>query len=141
MSFAFFNFKNIQATRVTFFFKMFKIWNIFKNRVKNSEKAFTFSDTSIRNSCHKFPKLKREFLSVAINVLPNIPKISNINMRDTSKLSFPQSDKENMIKVLCCRFQQCLEYFSIMTVEGCFETGLFRTGLTTSFTVFNFRNT
>ena len=47
----------------------------------------------------------------------------------------------NMIKVLWCRFQQCLDTFTMLLFEGASETGLFRHLFGDGFRVRNFRNT
>ena len=33
---------------------------------------------------------------------------------------------KNVIKVLSCRYQQCLEHFNMLTVQGCPEARLLR---------------
>ena len=46
-----------------------------------------------------------------------------------------------MIKVLRCRFQQCLDPFTLLLVDGSSETGLFRHLSNLAFGVQNFGNT
>ena len=57
------------------------------------------------------------------------------------RLQIPCQWQINMIKVLWCRFQQCLDTFTILLVEGCSETGLFRHLFIHLFRVRNFGNT
>ena len=50
-----------------------------------------------------------------------------MSLRGTfSNLIYLRVIKKNMVKVLCCRFKECLGTFNMLTVKRCFETVLFR---------------
>ena len=85
----------------------------FKNAAKNWENFFPFSDNSIWIDIIKFSVWKTGYLSSAANVVTN----------STKTVHFWSM---NIIKVLWCRFQQCLGTFTMFLVEGCSEMGVFR---------------
>ena len=67
--------------------------NAKKKKKKNWEKVFCFWDKCIWKCCNKFPLLRREYLSLAVNVLTNSPKILNITKRHFFQLSCLHSDQ------------------------------------------------
>ena len=81
-------FKNTSAMRVIFFLKMFKIeskiWKFKKKKRKSWEKFFPFWENCMWNCCNKLPRLRREYLPSAVNVLTKSPKIFGITNRDIS---------------------------------------------------------
>ena len=94
----------------------------FKNATKSREKTLCFFDNCIEIGYGKFSLLRTEYFSSTVNLLTNSPEIS-----DMTKRHFPTqflSDWwNNMIKVLSCRFQQCLGPFKMLVVEGCSKMG------------------
>ena len=95
-------FKNTSAMRISFFFLKVQnsIW-VSKMRKQNVEKVFCFWDICIRRCCNKLPLLSREYLSSAVNVLRNSPKILHITKKlfQTELLS---QWSINLLKVRCC---------------------------------------
>ena len=60
---------------------------------KNSEKVFNFWDKSIEKCCNKVPLSRRKYLSSAVNVLTNSPKILHISQRDFLKANCLHRDQ------------------------------------------------
>ena len=60
---------------------------------KNSQKIFSFWDNSIWKCCNKVPLSRREYLSSAVNVLTNSPKILHISQRDFFKSNCLHKDQ------------------------------------------------
>ena len=73
------NFGNTSAVRVIFLSKCSKFHLNFKNakkkKKKKCQKAFSFSDNSIWIGSVRLCLFRREYLSSAVNVLANSPKI------------------------------------------------------------------
>ena len=59
---------------------------------KIEKKFFYVLDNWISIGCVKMPLLRREYLSSAINVLTNSPKMFHMTKRDFLKLNFLDSD-------------------------------------------------
>ena len=113
----------------------------FKNVAKNSEKDFCFWDNCIWIGIVKLSLLRTGYFSSAANVLRSSPKIWHVNKRDFFKFNWPLQYSMNMIKMLWCRFQQCLGTFTMLFVEGSSEKTLFRHLSDYVFRVRNFGNT
>ena len=60
----------------------------FKNAEKNSQKGFCFLDNWIRIGCVKLSLLRRDYLSLVVNVLTNSPEILHITKRSFFHLYF-----------------------------------------------------
>ena len=95
------NFGNTLAVKVIFF-----VWNRSKFNIdlktaeKNGEIIFCFWDNYIWNGCVKLSLLRREYLSLAVNVLTNSLKILLITKSDfVNSISFAVSNKYRK----CCR--------------------------------------
>ena len=73
-------------------FLMFKFDVDFRIEVKNVEKVFCFLDNWIWIGCGKFLLLQTKYLSSAVNVLANSPKLLDITKRNIFQPSFPQSN-------------------------------------------------
>ena len=84
-------FKNTSAMRVIF--TSFKIKCKFPQRKKKRRKSFRLWDNCISICCYKLSLLRREYLSSAVNVLTNSPKILHITMRDFFQLKCLYSDQ------------------------------------------------
>ena len=65
----------------------------FKNRGKNWEKLFSFSDNCISIGIVKLSLLRTGYFSSAANVLTSSPKIWHVNKRDFFQLNFLGSDR------------------------------------------------
>ena len=88
------NFGNRLAMWVMSFSKIFKIYSKFKKcKKKNRKKVFCSSDDSIWIGCVKLSLLRRECLSLAVNVLTNSPKIVHITNRDFFQLNCLHKDQ------------------------------------------------
>ena len=99
---------------------------ISKTGRKIGKNVFSFSNNCVwYNSC-RFQILQREYLSLVVNVLIKTLKSSNINNSEVSHGTFSQSDKKKLIKVLSWRFYNSLGFFNMFTIEGSYETGLFK---------------
>ena len=108
--------------RSSFFSKSFKIWFRFQISSKILREIFCFSDNCIWICCGNFFLLRREYLSSAVNVLSNSPKISDI-LRWTfsnaiSTKVMKQYDESALVKPL--------RRFKMLTVKGCSQRRLFR---------------
>ena len=69
--------------KVTFFFlKMFKIYRRFEKCSKPFRKIFCFPDKCISIGLVNFSLLRREYLSLAVNVLTNSLKIFHVTKRE-----------------------------------------------------------
>ena len=79
------NFRNKVAMTIIFFFKMFKIWFRFQKWNKRMKKAFGFKDNCNWIGDDKFWQSRTGYLSLAVNVLRNTPKIQHITKGDVSK--------------------------------------------------------
>ena len=109
-----------------FFSKCWKFDADFKNGQKTWQNVFSLLDNCIWYSSCRLQILQREYLSLTVNVLRKSRKSSNISNREVFQVSFPQSDKKKLVKELSWRFHKCLEPFNMLTIEGCYETGLFK---------------
>ena len=56
-------------------------------------KKLSLLNNCILIDCRYFSKLRRQYLSSAVNVLTNSPEISDISKRDKFLLNFPQIEK------------------------------------------------
>ena len=122
------------------FSKYLKLNRDFKNVGKNSEKIFCFRDNCIWIGIVNLSLLRRGHFSSRANLLTTSPKIWDVNKRDFFPTQFDWQWSIKMIKVLWCRFQQCLRKFTMLLVEGSPETGLFRHLSYHVFRVSNFAN-
>ena len=73
--------------KLIFFLKRAKFNLDFKNAENNSENVFYFWDNYIWIRCLRLSLLRREYLSSAVNVLTNSPKILKITNRDFIQLN------------------------------------------------------
>ena len=89
----------------------------------------------------KLSLLRTGYFSSAANVLRSSPKIWHVNKRDFFKFNWPLQYSMNMIKMLWCRFQQCLGTSPMLLVQGSSETGLFILLSNHNIGVRNFGNT
>ena len=111
--------------RVISFFKMFKVCCRFKKKLRQKLRKFFFYclDNGIWIGCLKFSLLQREYLPLALSVLRNSHKI-HIVKRETFSNSISLRVMYNYDKMMPCRIHQCLGPFSMLTIEGCSDTGL-----------------
>ena len=86
-------FGNTWIMRVIFFRKYSKFNVDSENPQKNWEKSDCFWDKCIWICCVKFPLLRREYLSSAVNVLTNILNISHVTKRDSFQLNYLHNDQ------------------------------------------------
>ena len=123
----------------SFFSKCSKLNLDFENAGKNWEKKFFFSENIIWILIVKLSLLSTGYFSSASDVLTSSPKIWHVNKR-LFRTQFPCQWPMNMIRMLWCRFQQCLCTFTMWLVEESYETGLFRDLSNHVFRVRNFGN-
>ena len=109
----------------SFFSKCSKFRLEYKNAEKNWENDFYFWDNCISSVIVKLSLLRSGYLSLASNLLTSSRKIWHANKR-LFPTQLPWQWSIMMIKVLWCWFQQCLGPFTMLLVQGCFETRLFR---------------
>ena len=62
----------------SFLSKCVKVCVDSKNAIKIAEKDFNFWDNGVLTCCGNFPQLSWEYMWLAVNVLPNSPKISDL---------------------------------------------------------------
>ena len=127
--------------RIISCFKMFKIWCTFQKWRKKFSKSFFFLDNFISIGCGKFSVVWRKYLSSAISLITNSPKISDITKRDIFQLHFPHSNEKIWSK--CCRvdFSSLSNTLACWLSRGVLKRGPLAIYLTTSLTVRNFGNT
>ena len=87
-------FKNTSAMRVIFSLKMLKIESQFRKSKNNIENVFRFWDKCILKASNKWPLLRREYMSSAVNGWTNSPKTLHITQRDFFKLNYLQKDQK-----------------------------------------------
>ena len=97
----------------------------FKNAASIWEKVFCFWDNCIWIGIIKLSLLRSEYFSSVDNVLTWNPKILHVNKRNFFPTQFSWQWSLNMIKVLRCRFRQCLGTFRILLVKGSSKTRFF----------------
>ena len=102
------NFRNKVAMRIIFFFKMFKIWFRFQKWNKKIRKFVGFIDKIIWIGDEKCTKSRTEYLSLAVNMLRNKPKM------------------KKMLKGLLCRFHKTLGHFNMLIVKVVSGTVFFK---------------
>ena len=89
------NFGNTLAITIIFFLKMFlKVYVDCINVTKNRENFFCFYNNCIIIRNCKFPQSWKGYLSSAVNVLTNTPKISKFNKGDIFQLISAQSNQK-----------------------------------------------
>ena len=90
-------FKNPSGMRVIVFLTsdiFFQNWiTTLKMQQKNVEKFFCFRDNCNWRCCNKLSLLRKEYLSSAVNVLPNSPKTLHITKRHFFQLNCFHSDQ------------------------------------------------
>ena len=79
-------------------------------------------------------------MPLAVNVLTNRPKISNLTKREISLLSWCQND-ERKIKILLCQFRQYCGPSETLTAKECSQQDPLDLKVTASFGVNNIANT
>ena len=126
---------------VNFFSKCLNFSLDFENVAKNWGKVFWFLDNGIWIDINKVSLLRRGYLPWAANVLISSPSILHVNKRYFFQLNWLGGDQEYYIKVMWCRFQQCLGTFTVFLVEGSSNMWLFRHLSNYAFGVSNFGNT
>ena len=86
------------------------------------------SDNCIWIGMIKLSFIRTGYLSASSNVLNSSPKILNANRRDFFRVNWLGLNwlPMNLIKMLSCRFEQCLRTFTILLVKEPSETELFR---------------
>ena len=62
--------------------------------------------------------LRREYLSSAVSVLTNTPKISDITKKDIFRLNFSDSDEKQYDEIAVVKF---FGLFNMLIVRGCSE--------------------
>ena len=67
--------------------------------------------------------LRREYLSSAVSVLTNTPKISDITQKDIFRLNFSDSDEKQYDEIAVVKF---FGLFNMLIVRGCSEMWPFR---------------
>ena len=83
------------------FFKMFKTLCRFQKLERNSENIFGFLNNCIWIACSNFCLLWQEYFSLAVNVITNSSKISDLTKRDVFQFNISQIDET--IGWKCCR--------------------------------------
>ena len=147
------NFENTISVRVNFFSKHLKFNINFQKSTKACKNVFCFCDNCIWIGIAKLFLLRTGYLSSAANVLTSSTNILHVTIlvllvntlaADENALfqtNFTWEWSLNMIKVLWCRFQQCLGTLPMLLVERSSETGHFRHLSNHVFGVRKFRNT
>ena len=91
-SFTVCNFRNKVAMMIIFFFKCLKFDIDSRNGTKKSEQSFCFKDNCIWIRDDKFTQSRREYLSLAVNVLRNTPKIYHRTKGHILEIKVSQND-------------------------------------------------
>ena len=88
-------FTNKSATRLFFFFKMFKIWCKFQKFTREVQKYFQFwIKLYLSRLCQTLTFTEREYLSAGVNTLTNSLKISDATKTKFFELKLFQSDQK-----------------------------------------------
>ena len=126
--------------RVTFFWKCSKFHVDLKNSQKNSDKFFCFWHKFIWIGCIKLSLLRRQYLSLPVNVLTNSLKILQITNNNFFQLNYLHSSQ--WIWKSCCRW----DWISVLPrLPSCLSRvplkgDFLDISITTYFGVCNFRN-
>ena len=112
------NFETTKGLRVTFFFKMFKIWVRFEKCRKRRRKSLFFWDNCILICVVKLSLLRTEYFSLAANVLRSCPKNWQPNKRDFFQLNLFSSDQLIWLKWCDAHFNSAWARFACCLSRG-----------------------
>ena len=116
-------FKSTSAMRVIYFLKMFKIESKLRKCKKKKEKSgyiFGFWENGISKRSNKFPLVRREYMSLAVNGLTKSPKIMHIIKRNFFQLNCIDRNQSKS------SFEQYFCPFTMSLFEVSSERGFFR---------------
>ena len=134
------NFGNTSAMRVILFWNRSKFNIDLKYEETSSENGFCFWVICILIGCIKLSLLRREYLSLAVNVLTNNPQNLHITKRYFFQLSFLHSDQKIWQRWFGSDFKNVSTPYMLL-VEGPVKLEFFDIYSTTFFGVRNFGNT
>ena len=88
------NLGNTLRITIIFFSEMFKIWSRFHKWNEKLRKIFRFYNNCLWIGNCKWSQSGTEYLSSAVNVLTNNPRISKFNNGDIFRVIFPLSNQK-----------------------------------------------
>ena len=112
--------------KVIFLLNFLKFDVDLNNGEKILQNIFFFLDNSTWIRSCKLQILQREYLSPVVIVLTKSGISSNITNKRGFLSQSPSEIQHNLMKVLSSRFHKCLGPSYMLTVEWCYQTGLFR---------------
>ena len=112
--------------KVIFLLNFLKFDVDLNNGEKILQNIFFFLDNSTWIRSCKLQILQREYLSPVVIVLTKSGISSNITNKRGFLSQSPSEIQHNLMKVLSSRFHKCLGPSNMLTVEWCYQTGLFR---------------
>ena len=112
-----------------------------KSGEKNWEKVSCYLDICIWIGCVKLSWTRREYLSSAVNVLPNSPKILYTAIREMLQLNCFHSDQEIWQRCRSSSFNSVWDCLPCRFSKDLLKRNALDTCLTTSFAVCNLGNT
>ena len=125
-SFTVCNFRNKVATTIILFFsKCLKFDAYSRNGLKKFEKVFGFRDHCNWFGDDNFSKSRKGYLSLAVNVLRNTPKIFHITKGDIFQVSFCQSDEKIWWKFSHADFTRIWDPLTCWLAKGFLKQSLF----------------
>ena len=140
-SFTVCNFGNARAIKIIFFSLCSKLDVDFRNGTKNSKNGFRFYDNCLWIGRSKFQQSRTGYLSLAVNVLTNTPKISHITKGDVFHIRFSQSVERIWWKCSHRDFASVWDPLICWPWKRFLKRIYLESVLTKSFTVCNFGNT
>ena len=106
--------------------KMLKVLSRFLKWRKSFRKRFFFVDNYIWISCLKLPLLKKRILAIGSQCVNKQSKDFTNHWERLFPIIFHSFWSITILKVLLCRFKQCLKPFNMLSVEKSSETSIFR---------------
>ena len=119
---------------------MFRIWCRLQKWNKKIEKVVGFKDNCIWIGHDKFTQSRIGYLSLAVNVLRNTPKIEHITKGDIFKIKVSQSDERIWWKCSHEHFTRVLDPLTCWLSKSVLERCFLEIGLTKFFTFCNIWN-
>ena len=121
-----YNWRNTLAMNVIFFFKMFKIWRRLKELREKLRKCFyLFRWLHFIKHLH-IPNITKRILVISSQCFNKDFSEFKYQSEKVSPSQFCSEWQRNLIKLLSWAFRKCFGPFSMLTIEVCFDTVLFK---------------
>ena len=133
-------FRNKVAMKIISFSKCLKFDVDSRNRTRKLDKVFLFKNNCIWIEDNQLSQSRTGYLWLAVNVLRNIPNISDITKGNILQIRFSQSDEKTWWKASLADFTRIWDPLTCWESKCPLKRCFLESGLTKSFTVCNFRN-